>query len=366
MLASLLPGLRDLRTPLTVGYLWLICGWLWFHDALPRRATARGPIADLYDLEGVLPSATFLAALTFMAYFLGSIVELNIAEARWLDPIRPNRASWEAVADRFRIRLDEGEGGTSEQCTAAIAAWNRAAPSRTTKRMALRTNITPEELARELKSGSPHLIAHMRHVDAVQAQTTQGAAEGRVLQLRESSQILRERGSWSHTEAGPLWTTRHMRWEQSPAGMLMDWRGLRLPLTGPTLGGLPPLTLTALYALRDELPDLATRLLIERPEVFDRYDRLLAEASLRINMFLPVAGLVSTLAVRAHWLWWFGLIVCVALLYQGLVQRSRALAVVMDSVAIRLIESPTMVAVEAAQRGETATDAPAVAVQRML
>ncbi|MFB7576016.1 hypothetical protein [Streptomyces sp. NPDC056165] len=48
-------------------------------------------------------------------------------------------------------------------------------------------------------------------------------------------------------------------------------------------------------------------------------------------MFLPVVALVTTPALRASWLWWLGLIVCVALLYQGLVQRSRALAVVLDS-----------------------------------
>ncbi|MFD0168363.1 hypothetical protein ACFVJH_30105 [Streptomyces decoyicus] len=48
---------------------------------------------------------------------------------------------------------------------------------------------------------------------------------------------------------------------------------------------LPVLAIATLYALWDELPALATRLLIERSAVCDRYDRLLAEASIRINMF---------------------------------------------------------------------------------
>ncbi|MEV5010558.1 hypothetical protein AB0K74_24625 [Streptomyces sp. NPDC056159] len=85
-------------------------------------------------------------------------------------------------------------------------------------------------------------------------------------------------------------------------------------------------------AARIELPDLATRLLVERPAVFDRYDRLLAEASIRINMFLPVVAFVTTPALHVSWLWRLGLIVCVALLDQGLVQRSWALAVALDSV----------------------------------
>ncbi|GAA3827631.1 hypothetical protein ACFS5L_30465 [Streptomyces phyllanthi] len=340
VLASLLPGLRDLRTPLTVGYLWLICGWLWFRDALLRRATARGPIADLYALDGVLPSATFLAALTFIAYFLGSIVELDAAGARWIDPIRPNRASWEAVADRFRIRLDEGESLTTERYAAAIAAWNRTAPSRTAKRTTLRTNVSLEEL-REEQGFAALEAAHPR---------------GWVLAVDGEPE------SWTLVTIRGRRTIRHVHWRRSLTGRAVDWRGPELPLTDLTVRGLPSLALAALYALRDELPDLATRLLIERPEVFDKYDRLLAEASIRINMFLPVTVLVSTLALRAHWLWWFGLVMCVALLYQGLVQRSRAFAVVLDSVATRLIESPTMVAVEAAQHGDTATGAPATLV----
>ncbi|MFE7210268.1 hypothetical protein ACFY0A_46695 [Streptomyces sp. NPDC001698] len=57
-----------------------------------------------------------------------------------------------------------------------------------------------------------------------------------------------------------------------------------------------------------------------------------------------MAVLVTTPALHASWLWWLGLSVCAALLYQGLVQRSRTLAVVLDSVATQLIESPTMAA----------------------
>jgi hypothetical protein len=147
MLASLLPGLRDLRTPLTVGYLWLICGWLWFHDVLPQRDTARGAIADLFDLDGILPPATVLAAVTFIAYFLGSIVELDIAAARRLDVVRPNRTAWEAIADRFHTRLGDAEGMTPEHQRAAVAAWQRAASSRTTKRITLRVDVELDQLA---------------------------------------------------------------------------------------------------------------------------------------------------------------------------------------------------------------------------
>jgi hypothetical protein len=348
MLASLLPGLRDLRTPLTVGYLWLVCVWLWFHDLLPRRATARGPIADLYDLEGILPSAAFLAALTFIAYFLGSMVELDVAVARWLDPVRPNRTAWEAVADRFRIRLDESEGLTPEKYEAAAAAWRRAAPTRTAKRVTLRFNVDFAVVQAELAAQG-----RVADLDGIRAQA---AAQGQPFQVPDGGRVVyrgwthrsRQNGSWRRLRATGSET----------GGVVVEWRSPELPVADDTVEQLPSLALATLYALWDELPDLATRLLIERPEVFDRYDRLLAEASIRINMFPPVVALVATLGLSAHWLWWLGLIVCAALLYQGFVQRSRALAVVLDSVATRLIESPTMTAVAAAQHGETAADDP--------
>ncbi|MEU6348982.1 hypothetical protein ABZ896_06610 [Streptomyces sp. NPDC047072] len=319
MLASLLPGLRELRTPLTVGYLWLICVWLWFHDLLPQRSTAHGAIKDLYDLASLLPSASALAAVTFTAYFLGSIIELDPATARWLDGLRPNRTSWEAVADRVRFRLDDPDDLPSERFEAAVAAWERAAPSRTRKRVSVdKVELEPEERAR---------------FDPAQ---------------EESARTL--------VPPPPYNAALKRLWRSDPgsrtSGRVVEWRGADLPIGDDTVQQLSAPAIATLVTLSDELPDLATRLLIERPEVFDTYDRLLAEASLRINMFAPLVALVSTLALRAHWLWWSALVVCAAVLNQGLVQRSRAVAVILDSIATQLIESPTMAAVATALRGE--------------
>ena len=72
MIASLLPGLRDLRTPLAVGYLWLVGLWLLLHDRVPSSASA--PISSLYDLSAFLGTSAVLAAITFVAYLLGSIL----------------------------------------------------------------------------------------------------------------------------------------------------------------------------------------------------------------------------------------------------------------------------------------------------
>jgi len=77
MLASLLPGLRDLRTPLTVGYLWLLFGWFSFGDALPRSDPRDGGVVSrTYELVGILGAPAAVAALSFAAYVIGAIVTL--------------------------------------------------------------------------------------------------------------------------------------------------------------------------------------------------------------------------------------------------------------------------------------------------
>jgi hypothetical protein len=49
MLASRLPGLRDLRTPLATGPLWLIAVWLVVHNHVPLSTEqAQGPMRSLF------------------------------------------------------------------------------------------------------------------------------------------------------------------------------------------------------------------------------------------------------------------------------------------------------------------------------
>jgi hypothetical protein len=79
MLASLLPGLRDLRTPLATGYLWLTALWLLLHDRLPKNVDeARGPFRSFYEAGVLVGNTACLAALSFVAYLLGSILLLRV------------------------------------------------------------------------------------------------------------------------------------------------------------------------------------------------------------------------------------------------------------------------------------------------
>lgn len=79
MLASLLPGLRDIRTPLTVGYLWLLVLWYFFGEKIPdKRPTGNGIVARLFDLHAALGVTAALGALSFIAYLLGAIASIPL------------------------------------------------------------------------------------------------------------------------------------------------------------------------------------------------------------------------------------------------------------------------------------------------
>jgi hypothetical protein len=74
MLSSLVPGLRELRAPLTSGYLWLVLAWMAFRDRVPTRAEVDAPALDrLYELQPLITQFGTLAAVSVAAYVVGSL-----------------------------------------------------------------------------------------------------------------------------------------------------------------------------------------------------------------------------------------------------------------------------------------------------
>jgi hypothetical protein len=73
MLTNLLPGLRDLRAPLSAGYLWLAAGWLYFAPQLPASVeNAQGVLKDIYRVVDASEFIAVLTGLSFVAYILGN------------------------------------------------------------------------------------------------------------------------------------------------------------------------------------------------------------------------------------------------------------------------------------------------------
>jgi len=73
VLANILPGLRDLRVPLTSGLVWLLSAWIVVEPHLPDEEPT-GVLGSLYRLEDVFGITALTAATLFSAYLIGIMV----------------------------------------------------------------------------------------------------------------------------------------------------------------------------------------------------------------------------------------------------------------------------------------------------
>ena len=114
MLTDLLPGLRELRTPLASGYVLLAALWLGAHEIVERWLTSDAlgqHVASTWNHVG--PTAS-LAATTFVAYLAGALWSETVPKAvtyalgKMLRPFRGLLARYCVAYARFRPAwLDE-------------------------------------------------------------------------------------------------------------------------------------------------------------------------------------------------------------------------------------------------------------------
>jgi hypothetical protein len=78
VLTNVLPGLRDVRAPLSAGFIWLVTLWLLLEDRVPTRHEASGVWASLYRLGAVIGTTGVLAAGTFLAYLIGAVLAVRV------------------------------------------------------------------------------------------------------------------------------------------------------------------------------------------------------------------------------------------------------------------------------------------------
>lgn len=130
MLGSLLPGVREVRTPLTVGYLWLLIAWLAFADRFPTErpdtdTDAVGLTVRLFALGDIVGPAIALAALSFIAYIAGALLTFDPQEGilgrplqgvviMLTEPLRRLRPAW-IVAGQMAHAHDESPDEASSR-----------------------------------------------------------------------------------------------------------------------------------------------------------------------------------------------------------------------------------------------------------
>lgn len=249
MLASLLPGLRDIRTPLTVGYLWLLATWLTLGDQFRKGLTSRNALVmHLFTLEGFLGKAFIVTALAFTAYLLGAILTIPLENrfvARALSTAgslpRDNRLTtmefllWrQEHLKSFRLRLDQADLPSPQK----------------------------EEYERELEGFA-------------------GAGTG------------------------------------------------------------PSVSFYEMATSKLAINDLRARLLVANQDMYGEYDRLAAEASFRVNVFLPLTALALITIFKLNTYLGIGIVAgCIILLIQGANRLSLSTTVLRRAALSGVIKDP--------------------------
>lgn len=110
VLASLLPGIRELRTPLAAGYLYLSSLLLLFGSRIPAKNKLDDHLSMFYGIAGWMGKPALIAASTFIAYLVGSILEVRATTvSRFLRYVRSR-----GTVHRWLVRLgnlrEQGSG----------------------------------------------------------------------------------------------------------------------------------------------------------------------------------------------------------------------------------------------------------------
>jgi hypothetical protein len=297
--------------------------WVAFGSLIPDQGNATGVLGAGYDLATGLGKATILAVLAFVAYLIGSLVEI---EPRPLIPSTSEHITRVNTPDEsFTARVLVDETHATRLLAATVAAITRSlGPPLQAYRVAL------DVIAQNAKSNEDTFAANR--------QSWRGDVIKRQLFRSEN---------FASSSLGSSATGLREALER----IKVDNR----PGYDPILDGLiRNADLVIAQAILDESTVLRTRMLAKVREVYDFYDRLVESAGLRINLAWPVVVLGLALGIQfgldADGLWsglllgigisFLGMAISVALLIRGGQQFVRSQTVLATVVASNLVESP--------------------------
>lgn len=240
VLAQILPGFRDFRTPLVTGYVWLIILWILVGMPIPSKDEKTGILGLINSSEAYLTPAAYLAVISFAAYMIGILLTIDFSQATAL-----------VHKYGFRIEWTLNEKGKSRP----HVIWHKAD---TAYRKAL--NRKSEATLTKV------LWAAMRRVELRDVPWT---TVYRTYNLMIPSQeVYDERSQELYGDGGEPELKRRLRKE-----------------------GLREAALLLYSEMDDEISTLATQLQEKSKELFSSYDRERSEAEFRLSLAIPIAVL---------------------------------------------------------------------------
>lgn len=362
MLANLLPGLRDLRAPLSAGFLLMLALWIAFYPELPSRSPRSGFWSTVFAIEELISPAGLGVALSFAAYLLGSVSEgmwraialrtpgpLMTGPDREV-PLGVERAGGEAGALR---PSRQGQAVLWRVAARAIRPFHDLLTSES--RAALGSRLLGPEEVPEFSSERFTQLVFPGTEPGRRPEAWRTAVEAAIDRSQKYFIPLSERakaGLEQEGEADDLYNAAYDVNQEfrarlqagDPQCQLAVLRQLLTRNLSTDPGPSQPLLQEAVYqAVVDEGESLRTRLLATEPDLFSKVDRLRAESDFRAAVVPPLLVLAVALAWRAAW--WAPVPVVVGalvLLVQGWQRRNQSDDALIEALRIERLTSPTL------------------------
>lgn len=289
VLVTLLPGIREVRTPLVAGYLWLVVIWLAIEPYLPTRKELPEPLSGVLDCDQAMRDVGLGAALTFGALLLGMLAE----------------GVYDIVRRVTQTRTVSRE---SSPRSATLRKWH-SAMARTFGRLKTGPTVTG--------------MMSLKLVATERVREAERQLEGRRLDVRDLAISVGAVGDSGETPTGEAYANLKRELDalstRAVRELLAAWLTIRI---------------------LDDLDLLARRLIGDHRELFADYDRLKSEGQFRFAVVPPLLAL--TVILSLIWTPWIaiGAIGTPILLRQAIRKSDAASDLLIDSVLIRRIDAP--------------------------
>ena len=293
LLASALPGLRDLRAPLIAGYLWLLFAWI---VSAGHVDSGDAVIGDILDASSAAGDFATLVALSVAAYLVGAISQPVSDAAR-------SAVLWVWNADPYN---DYGMSAGPPQRMQRLG-WMLVGP----------VVVVWRRLKRFFGVG----------------QATEPPEDDPASWIQEAIPSLGARAEDAEILRPALERARAL-------AELVDEGGAALPLAAQQIGvRLEPRVRALGRELSRELDLPATLLVGDQPMLFSEVDRLRAEADIRTTVAPPLVAIAFAASAQSS-AWWLLLALgAFVLLVLGAQRYEQSRKAIRDAMTFGKVES---------------------------
>jgi hypothetical protein len=379
ILASLLPGFREMRVHVAVGALWMVTAALLMRNWIHNEAAASTVGSDFVAAWSHLPVAGQGLALGFAAYLVGAATTLSRVPT-WLDqainvrgmgyhlhefgPQLARRLGGDTYAMR-RVSPKRAASQLDPFLLAVLdARWDKLSPrlQRGIRRLVRRVpRGTNSRIARAMTTVWSHVATPwsppVKALIKFLAPPKSDLHYGRRLNVMITSMVERACGD-DLSAVGVVGSGVLSPYTRRSISIYLDHAYLaRFHRAGDLEYQLRQRLSDAIVSgLESDFASIGHRLQVQNAELHDRFDRTAAEAELRLGVAPPLAAicLAASIAYMSPWPL-LGLAFPAILFVHGWKKRYEADAVVWSAVVYQLVEIPELVNLEGLRLSETMT-----------